>query len=122
MVSLQFRVVTAELQPCLVVHVEGKKSNVVVMGEKGRAQLVRVERNKILSTMNDVNKMRITFAQVSYQRHPVRYVVLAVDQHQPLSSAVHLHCAKEQHSICSCAHPALAPTAEARPADNLHLG
>ncbi len=43
---------------------EGKKSNIVVMGEKGRAQLVRVERNKILGTMNDVNKMRITFAQV----------------------------------------------------------
>lgn len=35
------------------------------MGEKGRAQLVRVERNKILATMNDVNKLRITFAQVS---------------------------------------------------------
>ena len=34
------------------------------MGEKGRAQLVRVERDRILSTMNDVNKMRITFAQV----------------------------------------------------------
>ena len=43
---------------------EGKKSNVVVMGEKGRAQLVRVERSKILATMNDVNKLRITFAQV----------------------------------------------------------
>jgi len=35
------------------------------MGEKGRAQLVRVERNKILATVNDVNKLRITFAQVS---------------------------------------------------------
>ena len=34
------------------------------MGEKGRAQLVRVERNKSLATMNDVNKLRITFAQV----------------------------------------------------------
>lgn len=34
------------------------------MGEKGRAQLVRVERDRILGTMNDVNKMRITFAQV----------------------------------------------------------
>ena len=110
------------LQHCLVVHAEGKKSNIVVMGEKGRAQLVRVERNKILGTMNDVNKLRITFAQVSHQRHPVCYVVLAVDQHQPLSSAVHLHCAKEQQCICSCAQTALAPTAEARPADNLHLG
>ena len=37
------------------------------MGEKGRAQLVRVERDRILSTMNDVNKMRITFAQVGCQ-------------------------------------------------------
>ena len=43
---------------------EGKKSNIVVMGEKGRAQLVRVERDRILSTMNDINKMRITFSQV----------------------------------------------------------
>ena len=34
------------------------------MGEKGRAQLVRLERDRILGTMNDVNKMRITFAQV----------------------------------------------------------
>ena len=34
------------------------------MGEKGRAQLVRVERDRILGTMNDINKMRITFAQV----------------------------------------------------------
>lgn len=34
------------------------------MGEKGRAQLVRTERDRILGTMNDVNKMRITFAQV----------------------------------------------------------
>ena len=47
---------------------EGKKSNIVVMGEKGRAQLVRVERSKILATMNDVNKLRITFAQVSLHR------------------------------------------------------
>lgn len=45
---------------------EGKKSNIVIMGEKGRAQLVRVERDRILGTMNDVNKMRITFAQVSF--------------------------------------------------------
>ena len=33
------------------------------MGEKGRAQLVRLERDRILSTVNDVNKMRITFSQ-----------------------------------------------------------
>ena len=43
---------------------EGKKSNIVVMGEKGRAQLVRVERDRILATMNDINKLRITFSQV----------------------------------------------------------
>ncbi|KAL3146310.1 hypothetical protein ABBQ32_003007 [Trebouxia sp. C0010 RCD-2024] len=43
---------------------EGKTSNIVVMGEKGRAQLVRVERDRILGTMNDINKMRITFAQI----------------------------------------------------------
>ena len=36
------------------------------MGEKGRAQLVRVERDRIVGTMNDVNKMRITFAQVNF--------------------------------------------------------
>jgi hypothetical protein len=50
---------------CPAANAEGKTSNIVVMGEKGRAQLVRVERNKILATMNDVNKLRITFAQVS---------------------------------------------------------
>ncbi len=50
---------------CPAAYAEGKTSNIVVMGEKGRAQLVRVERNKILATMNDVNKLRITFAQVS---------------------------------------------------------
>lgn len=44
---------------------EGRKSDIVVMGEKGRAQLVRLERDRILSTVNDVNKMRITFSQVS---------------------------------------------------------
>ncbi len=50
---------------CPAAYAEGKTSNIVVMGEKGRAQLVRVERNKILATMNDVNKLRITFAQVT---------------------------------------------------------
>ena len=44
---------------------EGRKSDIVVMGEKGRAQLVRLERDRILSTVNDVNKMRITFSQAS---------------------------------------------------------
>lgn len=121
-VSLQYRMTALPLQPCLVVHVEGKKSNVIVMGEKGRAQLVRVERNRILGTMNDVNKMRITFAQVSYQRHPVCCVVLAVDKHQPLSSAVHLHCAKKPQCICSCAQFALAPNADTRLVYKLHLG
>ena len=48
-----------------VLIAEGRKSDIVVMGEKGRAQLVRLERDRILSTVNDVNKMRITFSQVS---------------------------------------------------------
>ena len=58
---------------------EGKKSNIVVMGEKGRAQLVRVERSKILATMNDVNKLRITFAQVSlHQVLPAMHLISKV--------------------------------------------
>ena len=43
---------------------EGRHSNVVVVGEKARAQLVRDQRTKILATIQDVNKLRITYAQV----------------------------------------------------------
>ena len=48
-------------------YAEGRKSDIVVMGEKGRAQLIRLERDRILSTVNDVNKMRITFSQAGPQ-------------------------------------------------------
>ena len=43
---------------------EGRKSNIVVVGEKARAQLVRDRREKIVATVQDVNKLRITYAQV----------------------------------------------------------
>ena len=43
---------------------ESKDVKLIVMGEKGRAQLGRSERNSILSTIADTNKVSITFAQV----------------------------------------------------------
>ena len=43
---------------------EGRQSSVVVVGEKARAQLVRDQRTKIVATIQDVNKLRITYAQV----------------------------------------------------------
>lgn len=36
----------------------------MVIGEKGRAQLVRDQRAHIAATIADVGKVRITFAQV----------------------------------------------------------
>ena len=47
-----------------VVADEGKDVKLIVMGEKGRAQLGRFERDSILSTIADTNKVKITFAQV----------------------------------------------------------
>lgn len=43
---------------------ESKDAKLIVMGEKGRAQLGRFERDSILSTIADTNKVKITFAQV----------------------------------------------------------
>ena len=43
---------------------EGRHSSIVVVGEKARAQLVRDQRTKIVATIQDVNKLRITYAQV----------------------------------------------------------
>lgn len=80
---------------------EGKKSNIVVMGEKGRAQLVRVERDRILGTMNDINKMRITFAQVTC---PLNLALCSLHWH-PVSSRLCCSHATTGHYCClaSCA-------------------
>ena len=40
-----------------------KEAKLIVVGEKGRAQLGRFERDSILSTIADTNKVKITFAQ-----------------------------------------------------------
>eukprot|EP00891_Asterochloris_glomerata_P000769 jgi/Astpho2/769/Aster-00628 len=44
---------------------EGRHSSIVVVGEKARAQLVRDQRTKIVATIQDVNKLRITYAQAA---------------------------------------------------------
>jgi F-type H+-transporting ATPase subunit gamma len=44
---------------------EGKTSGLVVFGEKGRAQLVRDRKDKIIETIADIGKVKITFSQVS---------------------------------------------------------
>ena len=43
-----------------------KQASIIVMGEKGRAQLGRYERNSIHSTIADTNKVAITFSQVRH--------------------------------------------------------
>ncbi|KAK9810544.1 hypothetical protein WJX72_012548 [[Myrmecia] bisecta] len=44
---------------------EGKKQGLVVIGEKGRAQLQRDQRKAINATVADLGKVRITFSQAS---------------------------------------------------------
>ena len=41
-----------------------KEAKIIVMGEKGRAQLGRYEKDSILSSIADTNKVAITFSQV----------------------------------------------------------
>ena len=43
---------------------EGAQSELVVIGEKGRAQLQRDQASHIAETIADVGKLRITFSQV----------------------------------------------------------
>lgn len=43
---------------------EGQNSELVVIGEKGKAQLQRDQASHIKETIADVGKVRITFAQV----------------------------------------------------------
>lgn len=50
---------------------EGKQNSIVVIGEKGKAQLQRTNRNQIHSTMGDMAKLRITFPLVSHQPDPL---------------------------------------------------
>jgi F-type H+-transporting ATPase subunit gamma len=45
---------------------EGQKNDLVVIGEKGRAQLQRDQASHIKETIADVGKVRITFAQASF--------------------------------------------------------
>jgi F-type H+-transporting ATPase subunit gamma len=44
---------------------EGRKQEVVILGEKGRAQMQRTNRSQIMATIADVGKLRITFSQSS---------------------------------------------------------
>lgn len=43
---------------------DGKSSTLVVIGEKGRAQLVRDRRESIVATIQEVGKVKMTFSQV----------------------------------------------------------
>ena len=75
------------------------------MGEKGRAQLVRVERNRILGTMNDINKMRITFAQVTCPTQPCTLLPLMGILPAALatvSAQHHMLKACCSHASCDC--------------------
>lgn len=47
-----------------VVLAEGKEASLVILGEKGKAQLQRDRRDKILSTVTELGKQKMTFAQV----------------------------------------------------------
>lgn len=44
---------------------EGKNAGLVVLGEKGKAQLQRDRRDKIATTVTELGKYKMTFAQVS---------------------------------------------------------
>jgi F0F1-type ATP synthase gamma subunit len=44
-------------------HPDGKESQLIIIGEKGRAQLVRDRKDSIVATIQEVGKLRMTFAQ-----------------------------------------------------------
>lgn len=44
---------------------DGKESQLIIIGEKGRAQLVRDRKDSIVATIQEVGKLRMTFAQAS---------------------------------------------------------
>jgi F-type H+-transporting ATPase subunit gamma len=54
---------------CLLGGAEGQESDLVVIGEKGRAQLQRDQASHIKETIADVGKLRITFAQARAAPH-----------------------------------------------------
>jgi F-type H+-transporting ATPase subunit gamma len=47
----------------VVADEEGREADLVVIGEKGRAQLIRDQREHIAAVIQDVGKVRITFSQ-----------------------------------------------------------
>ena len=49
---------------------EGKEDRLVVIGDKGRAQLTRTHAKEIEEIIQDVGKVRITFAQACGLRSP----------------------------------------------------
>ena len=54
--------------PLLMAHnfrAEGQQNDMVVLGEKGKAQLARDRAKYIRETIADTQKVRITFSQVS---------------------------------------------------------
>ena len=56
------------MMPLLMAHdlrAEGQQNDMIVLGEKGRAQLVRDRAKYIKETIADTQKVRITFSQVS---------------------------------------------------------
>ena len=48
---------------------EGKEDRLVIIGDKGRAQLVRTHPKQIEVVIQDVGKVRITFAQARGPAH-----------------------------------------------------
>ncbi len=45
---------------------EGRESSIVVLGEKGKAQLQRDQRSHIRTTITELGKFKMTFAQVRF--------------------------------------------------------
>lgn len=58
---------------------EGQHSELVVIGEKGKAQLQRDQASHIKESIADVSKVRITFSQV---RATLELVLLLIPQRQ----------------------------------------
>ena len=54
-----------------LLHAEGQENDLVVLGEKGRAQLSRDRAKYIRETIADTQKVRITFSQVCYSQAKV---------------------------------------------------
>ena len=51
-------------RPQLFPPAEGRESSIVVLGEKGKAQLQRDQRSHIRTTITELGKFKMTFAQV----------------------------------------------------------